>query len=334
KAAMLAAKIHKETEVKIPLVEIFKTPTPAGLIAYIKAAARQEFIAVLPVEEKEYYPLSPAQKRIYILQNIEPGNQVYNMPARFKLEGKLQKERLEKTFKQLIKRHESLRTSFHMTTGTPMQKIHPHVEFDIPYYRGDENAQIETEFFRTFNLEKAPLLRAGVMEIDEEHRHLLVDMHHIISDGTTMGVIIGEFMALYKGDDIPAPAVRYRDYAAWQNREPEKKERQENYWMETFAGDIPVLELWSDYDRPLQLDFQGNRTGFEIGRESAEGLNKLAAGHNATLYMVLLAVYNVWLAKLTGDEDIVVGTVVAGREHQDLERVVGMFVNTLALRNK
>ncbi|MCP4146716.1 MAG: AMP-binding protein, partial [bacterium] len=333
KAAILVAKIHKELDVSVPLAKIFETPTIAGIAAYIRQAARDKYIAIPPVEEKEYYPLSPAQKRLYILQNMEPGNKGYNMSVLFRTEGKLHKQRLEKTFKQLIISHESLRTTFHMIGVTPVQKIQPEVEFAVQYYEGEEERTVETEFFRAFDLEKAPLIRVAVFGNEENNRQLAVDMHHIISDGTSMGVIIREFMVLYNGEELQTPGVRYRDYEAWRNRRTENRKRQETYWMDTYSDDIPVLELPTDYAALAQLDIAGTHTPFEIGPETVEALNKLAAAHSATLYMVLLTAYYIMLAKLSGAEDIVVGTPEAGRGHEDLNRVVGMFVNTLALRN-
>ncbi|MCP4153029.1 MAG: AMP-binding protein, partial [bacterium] len=189
KAARMAARIHKEMDVKVPLAEIFKTPTPAGIAAYIKQAARDKYEAIPPVEKKEYYGLSSAQKRIYILQKMEQGNRGYNMPALYKLEGKLHKQRLEKTFRQLITRHESLRTTFHIIEETPVQKIQPTVEFAVESYEGERKGLGKphpvwpegTGFFRTFDLEEAPLLRVGVIENAEGIQHLGVEMHHIIS---------------------------------------------------------------------------------------------------------------------------------------------------------
>ncbi|MCP4155076.1 MAG: amino acid adenylation domain-containing protein, partial [bacterium] len=334
KAAILAAKIHKEMDVNIPLNEIFKKPTPAGLAAYIKQAARETYTAIQPVEEKEYYPLSSAQKRLYHLQNMDPGSLGYNMPAHFKLEGELRKETLEKIFKQLINRHESLRTSFHEIAEAPAQKIHPEVEFKIDYTDGDPLETFETQFHQPFHLKKAPLFRVGLVKIEKGNYRLAVDMHHIITDGTSMGIIMREFMALYNGDQLPTAGVRYRDYADWQNRAIGSKKRQKTNWLETFSGYIPQLNLPADYQRPQLMDNRGARLQFAIGTGTIRTLAKCAARHEVTQYMVLLSVYTILLAKLSGGEDIIVGTPAAGRRHQELQPVVGMFVNTLPLRNK
>ncbi|MCP4146277.1 MAG: non-ribosomal peptide synthetase, partial [bacterium] len=245
KVMEISSKIHKELDVNIPMAEIFKKPTPAGLTEYITKAGRDKYRSIPPVEEKAFYPLSSAQKRLYLLQYLEPANKGYNMLTLFELEGKLLKERMQNTFRQLTTRHESLRTSFHMINEKPVQKIHRDIEFGVDYYDGRERRKAEdkgedegqgpankfsiiyrqwliNEFFRPFDLEKAPLLRVGVITSEEDKHLLAVDMHHIISDGTSMTLIVAEFMSLYQGEELPGIRVRYRDYAEWQNRESKK----------------------------------------------------------------------------------------------------------------
>jgi surfactin family lipopeptide synthetase A/lichenysin synthetase A len=334
KATILAAGIHKELDVKISLTQLFASPTVRGLANYIRRAEQEKHIAVEPAEQKEYYALSSAQKRLYILQGLVPGNVSYNMPVVVELEGNLDEDRLEDTLKKLIARHDSLRSSFDLIDNVPVQVIHCQVEFEIHSYEG-EPEQVTGNFVRPFDLGSAPLLRVGLLKEDENKHILMVDMHHIISDGTSMGIFTKEFMALYAGEELAPLRLQYKDFSQWQSGENYKQAlaAQEEYWLKTLAGEIPVLELPTDYPRPLAQSFEGNTLSAAIGEEDAAALRSLAAGHDATLYMVLLAIFNMFLSKLGGQEDIIVGAPIAGRRHSDLQDIIGMFVNTLVLRN-
>ena len=221
------------------------------------------------------------------------------------------------TFAKLIQRHESLRTSFVIIGEEPVQRIHKYKSFAELFQKrlpeGPPEAIIKS-FIRPFDLSQAPLLRVGLVKLEEDKHLLMVDMHHIISDGISMEILVREFTALYRGEELPAISLQYKDYAEWQNRLKQEENflRQNAYWRKEFAGEIPVLELPTDYARPAVQSFEGNRITFAIGRETVESLNALALETGTTLYMVLLALYNIFLAKLSGQEDIVIGTPVAG----------------------
>ncbi|MCP4152292.1 MAG: amino acid adenylation domain-containing protein, partial [bacterium] len=358
KATMLASRIHKETEVKLPLTEIFKTPNIRGIAQYIKKNAKEKYTGIQAVEKKDCYPLSSAQMRLYILQQMEPENTAYNMPQIFKTE-EPDRKKLQSTFKQLILRHESFRTTVTMVNGSPVQKIYKNVEFEIEYYEVNNKTGTGSEldiidaFIRPFDLSQAPLLRAGLIKktdapldypktqspptLQPKHPEyiLLVDMHHIISDGTSHNIVEEDFMALYKGAILPPLNINYKDYAHWQNnqRETGSLKSQESFWLNRFKGEIPVLELPLDFARSKVQGFEGGTVRFILSPQQTLHLKETALQENATLYMVLLALYNVLLSKLTGSEDIVIGTPIAGRRHADLEKIIGMFVNTIALRN-
>ena len=158
---------------------------------------------------------------------------------------------------------------------------------------------------------------------------LLCDMHHIISDGISVSVLIREFTDLYEGASLPELRIQYKDFAVWQNErlQSEDLKRQEAYWLDAFAGEIPVLDWPTDYVRPPVQSFDGDRVTFDTGKELMQELHKLAAESGTTLYMVLLAAYNVLMAKYSGQEDIIIGSPIAGRPHADVERTIGMFVN-------
>ncbi|MCX6579065.1 MAG: amino acid adenylation domain-containing protein [Candidatus Aminicenantes bacterium] len=350
KATILASKIHKAFHVSVPLAEIFKTPTIRGLANYFKAAVKDRYVSIEPVEKKAYYALSSAQKRLYILHQMDEQGVGYNIPAFSILEGEIDKDRLEQTLKLLISRHESLRTSFHIINDEPAQRIHDEVAFEIEQFdlaakdakdREDfhHSSFIGTpnHFIRAFDLSKAPLLRVGLLK-ENDYRHILmVDMHHIISDGTSMAIVVKDFMALYRGEggDLSELRVQYKDFSEWQNSEKQKEsiKRQDEFWLTEFAGEMPVLQLPTDYTRPSVQSFEGGSIPFEIDKEAAGVLKKLGLESDVTMYMILLAIYDVFLSKLTVQEDIIVGSPIAGRRHADLEKIIGMFVNTLALRN-
>jgi hypothetical protein len=272
------------------------------------------------------------------------------------LEGDTHWQRLEETFRRLIHRHQSLRTSFEVIDDEPIQKVHHHVEFKVEYHepagrsrgnpslsrdgREDKGARMEVErilrdFIKPFDLSRAPLLRVGVIKSGESLHVLAADMHHIITDGFSLGILIKEFAAVYAHRELPPLKIQYKDYSQWLNYQTTRTavQQQEKFWSKEFEGEIPRLTLPLDYERPVVRSFEGDSLSFQIEKKEAEGLKELAAKEDATLFMVLLAVYNVLMSKLAGQEDIVVGVGAAGRRYEELQPVIGMFVNTLALRS-
>jgi acyl carrier protein len=338
RAVITISKIHQRLNVKMPLVEVFRAPTIRELAGYIKAAAPKTFLSIELTEKKEYYALSSAQRRIYILQQMAVQRTVYNMPMFIELSKQTDLEQLEVTFRQLILRHESLRISIEPVRGRPVQRVHHHVAFAIEYYEAEavgEVGAITREFVRPFDLSRAPLLRVGVIKIAQGSYILMTDMHHIISDGISRRVLMEDFRSMSQGEYLPGLKVHYKDYVEWQERPEQQQElkRQEAYWLKEFGGEKPVLDLPADFPRPEQQSFEGSRFHFEIEPRMTDALRTVAHEQGATLYMVLLAATSIFLSKLSGQTDIVIGTPVAGRPHAELEKVIGMFVNTLALRN-
>ncbi len=349
RATVLITRIHKELNVKLSLAEMFKISTIRGLSGYIRGAAKNKFLSLEAVEKKEYYPLSSSQKRLYLLQQKAMESTAYNMTEIMAAEEALDKEKLEETFGKLIQRHESLRTSVQIVNGLPVQRIHPShdVDFAIDYYEAGQEAEIiKQNFVQPFNLSRAPLLRVALVntppsrpfspEFSSREKYILmVDMHHIISDGVSHTILINDFTALYAGEQRPPLRLHYKDFSQWQNKLSAAGEmkKQEEFWLKAFAGEMPELTIPTDYTRSAVQRFEADSVSFAINSNESAWLKALAKKERATIFMVLLALYNVLLSKLSGQEDIVVGTGVAGRRHADLEKVIGMFVNTLALRN-
>ncbi|CAN2253789.1 surfactin non-ribosomal peptide synthetase SrfAA [Bacillus vallismortis] len=337
KAMTLLTKIHKQTGAHIPLQYLFENPTIAALAEEAEHRESRAFTAIEPAEKQEHYPLSLAQQRTYIVSQFEDAGVGYNMPAAAILEGPLEIQKLELAFQELIRRHESLRTSFILENSTPRQNIHDSVNFDIEMIdrgsRSDET--VMTSFVRRFDLAKAPLFRIGLMELGENRHMLLFDMHHLISDGVSIGIILEELARIYKGEQLPEPRLQYKDYAVWQSvQAAEGYQKDRAYWKEVFACELPVLQLLSDYPRPPVQSFEGDRVSIKLDAGLKDRLHRLAEQNGATLYMVMLSAYYTLLSKYTGQDDIIVGTPSAGRNHSDTEGIVGMFVNTLAIRSE
>jgi amino acid adenylation domain-containing protein len=335
RAVALVSKIHQALNVKLTLAVLFKTPTVKDLAQHIKGAAEDRYAAIEPVEKRDYYELSSTQRRLYILHQMDPGGTVYNMATVVRLPGAPDIERLEKTFIKLIDRHESLRTSFHMEGSRPVQRVHGIVDFKVENYDLQKNsAEAAAVFHRPFNLAEAPLLKVGVLKTVDGAFVLAAVMHHIISDGVSLRILEKDFSALYRDGSAAPLRIQYKDFSQWQNSRKQDAhiKTQEDFWLKEFSGEIPVLELCLDYPRPAVQSFAGGILRFEVGPMETRQIKSLARQEGVTLFMLMLAATYTWLAKLSGQEDIVVGTPVAGRRHADLEPVIGMFVNTLPLR--
>jgi amino acid adenylation domain-containing protein len=345
----LISRIHKDFAVRVPLGDIFNNPTIEKLAAIIEGMKVETYASLEPLEKREYYPLSSAQKRLYLLQQMDWESIAYNMSYILLIETEPDRKKIEKTFKNLVERHESFRISFELVGDEPVQRIHDQVEFEIECYDAERMVQStrhETQsigrnkehcasFIRPFDLSHAPLLRVGLIKTEKPGHFLVVDMHHIISDGVSTAILIEEFVALYANTQLPGLRLQYRDYSEWQNKANKGKRirQQKEYWQEQFAGEIPVLNLPIDYPRPMIQSFAGNTLNFEIGENSTTALKSLALKEKVTLFMLLLSITTILLSKLSSQEEVILGTPIAARRHADLQRIIGMFVNTLALQN-
>ncbi len=350
KANVLTTRIQKEFNIQISIRDIFDQPVLKDQARFIGEAGFSVFEGIEPVLEGGQFPLSSAQHRLFVLQQFEGNSSSYNIPGIFQLKGELDADRVESVFKLLIQRHESLRTSIELvlsdseggTEDRPMQYVHENVQFELERFESkgndDEIKEIFQEFGRSFDLTKAPLFRAGLITQSATEHVLMYDMHHIISDGVSLSILIEEFGALYKDLEAPLSELRiqYKDFAVWQQGTFGKNvaREQASFWLDTYMDEIPTLNLPIDFPRPKVQKFDGAAVSFQIEKEVQQKLKKLSEDKGTTLFTTLLAAYNIWLSKFSGQEDLIVGTAVAGRSHGDLEGLIGMFVNTLPLRNK
>ncbi len=353
KVTRLSSRVSKEFNVKIELRELFSRPVLEDQAKLIRNAARESFVKIPVRELSSDYSLSSSQRRLWVLSQLEGGNAAYNMAGVYELEGDLSVEALEYAFVRLIERHEILRTVFiENSEGDVRQKVLDagEVSFKVRAldYRGDESGEekikelISRDCGEAFDLRSGPLLRASVYRKSSDGWVFSYVMHHIISDGWSMGILIREVMDFYngrvKGEEVEMEPLRiqYKDYAGWQQGELQGGglEEHKRYWLEVFSGEIPVLDLPLDKDRPVIRTYRGGVVRSQIDGETTRRLRGILREEGSTLFMGLLAGVNVLLYKYTGQEDIVLGTTIAGRKHHDLDDQLGFYVNMLALRSE
>ena len=311
---------------------------------------QSNFASIQAVPDREYYDLSHAQRRLWILSQIEEGSAAYNIPLHQLFEGELDLKSLEEAIARLVQRHESLRTTFVTIDGEPRQKIHEQMNVQVGFVDLTDKPQArETarklgheEARKPFDLEKGPLVRVTLVKLDDKLHVMLFTIHHIVSDGVSISVLTREFGQLYESihkgtpDPLSPLRIQYRDYASWQNHLLESKAMavHSNYWREKLSGKIPVLDLPTDFPRPSVQTFNGRELSFNLDSERLNGLLEFSRGQTASLFMTLLALVKVLLYRYTGQEDIIVGSPIAGRIHADLEDQVGFYLNTLPLRDQ
>ncbi|MER6798746.1 non-ribosomal peptide synthetase, partial [Amycolatopsis mediterranei] len=310
-------------------------------------AERSDVIGRAPRENA--LPLSFAQQRLWFLDEFRPGDAEYNSAVALRLTGPLDTSALTGALARLVARHESLRTTIDDAGGTPVQVVHAAPEIPVrtvdlttdPALRpADLDEVLEAEYGRSFDLRRGPLVRLLLVRVAEEHHVLLVTAHHIVTDGESMGILVGELAALYaaavRGEaaELPEPAVQYADFAVWQRNRlaGPALDRHLAYWTTQLAG-VEPLDLPSDRPRPAVRTTAGAVHHFSVPAGVAAGLAELARTHDTTLYTVLVAACQVLFARYTGRDDIAVGTVVSGRNRPELQRTVGFFVDTVVIRS-
>jgi amino acid adenylation domain-containing protein len=343
-AAQVVSRIRRAFGVEIPLRALFEEPTLAGLAKRIDAATGEghaESLAGLAGDGPA--PLSFAQQRLWLLAQLDSTSPVYNLPAAVRLHGKLDPGALDRALAGVIRRHESLRTRFPLVGGDPVQAVEetpasflPSIDLRALGANAEAEARrIENrEAARPFDLQAGPLFRALLLRLDHDEHRLLVNMHHIVSDGWSLGVFIRELAALYAGTPLPELQVRYRDFAVWQRNRlsGEALERSLAFWRDELRGLPPGIDLPTDRPRPPVQTFRGAIRPFVLDASATARLREMARGEGATLFMGLLAGFQALLARWSSQEDFAVGTPVAGRSRFELEGLIGFFINTLVLR--
>ncbi|HKV36650.1 MAG TPA: amino acid adenylation domain-containing protein, partial [Pyrinomonadaceae bacterium] len=342
------SKIRENLNVELPVRAVFEYPTVVGLATQVEAenrAGREAPRQLVRRSEIGAAPLSFAQQRLWFLDQFEPGSTAYNMPFALRVKGSLDVVALERALTEIVKRHEVLRTRFAVEEGEPVQIVDEPVPFVLPVVEvGDGQGLrqlIQDEASLPFDLSAGPLVRAKLLRISSEEQVLLFTMHHVVSDAWSMDVLIKEVGTLYgaysQGEESPLPElpVQYADYAVWQREwlQGEALERQLEYWRRQLAN-APALELPTERARPAVLSPDSARVEVQFSAEAVAALRELGRREGCTLFMTLLAAFQIVLWRYTGQSDLVVGTPVANRGQGGTQGLIGFFVNTLALRTE
>ncbi len=355
-ATQVISRVREALGVELAMRTLFESPTVAGLARQVETALRGEqgtqAPPLAPVSRDQQLPLSFAQQRLWFIDQLEPGSAAYNVPTAVRLSGDLQVEALTRTLSEILRRHEVLRTTFAVVDGEPVQVIGDVHDFnlhitDLAQLSHDEReAEVsrlaQEEAQRPFDLTRGPLLRASLLRLAAGEHVALLTMHHIVSDGWSMGVLVNEVATLYeafsahKDSPLPELPVQYADYAAWQRNwlQGEVLEQQMGYWKQQLEGVPALLELPTDRPRPAVQTHRGAIVSFMFPASLSQALKDLSRKENATLFMTLLAAFQTLLYRYSGEQEIVVGSPIAGRHRLETEGLIGFFVNTLALRGR
>lgn len=359
----VVARIAQAYGVDIKLRTLFDEPTVARLAAAVdEAVARVEGSApvrLLPaageplrrVGHRTHAELSFAQQRLWFLDQLIPNNPFYNIAVAYRLAGRLDIGALERALSEIVRRHESLRTSFQLLDGRPVQVVAQPERLKIPVrdlssWMGDAEPEaahaIAEEALCPFDLQHGPMVRTTLLRLEPREHILTLTIHHAAADGWSLGVLADELEQLYPAlragrlSPLPPLAFQYSDFAAWQRQwlRGDRLERQLAYWRQQLAGTQPVLELPTDRPRPAVPTYRGHSQRFHVARQLSDKVRDCAAKHDVTLFMTLLAAFQALLSRYTGAVDVVVGTPIAGRTRPELEPLIGFFVNTLVLRTE
>jgi len=351
----VAARASAAFGVELAVRRLFESPTIAQLAVEISVLRSGDTLSLnrplkrMDRELRDRLPMSFAQQRLWFLEQMERELTAYNMSYAWRLSGSLNTEALRRALEAIVRRHEPLRTTFVMQDGEPVQVVGSSERFMLPvedlgsFEPGPQEAEIVLRFRleaeRPFDLTCDLMLRASLLCLSEDEHVLLLTMHHIASDGWSLSVLWRELNVLYDAFDrgadpqLPELPVQYADYAEWQRQELQgpRLEQGLKYWRDQLEG-VPVLEMPTDYVRPLVPTYRGAHCEFRLSKELVDQLKSLSQREGVTLHMLLLAAFQTLLSRYSGQDDIVVGTPIAGRSHVALEDMIGFFVNTLALR--
>ncbi|MGC5821119.1 condensation domain-containing protein, partial [Ralstonia pseudosolanacearum] len=331
------------------LTELFAQPSLSAVAQAIVRGQGTALPAITVADRGEPLPLSFAQQRLWFLAQMEGGSEAYHIPVGLRLKGELDEDALRRSLDRIVARHEALRTRFVTEEGQAVQRVaSADVGFaldcvDLQGQADREQALAtlsEREANTPFDLAHGPLIRGCLVKLGEQEHVLLITMHHIVSDGWSQGVLARELGSLYEAyragnaDPLPALPIQYADYAVWQRRwlEGGELQRQGTYWEQALAGAPTLLSLPTDRARPAQQDYAGGSVEVIFDDTLSAGLRKLSQRHGTTLFMTVLAGWSALLSRLSGQEEVVVGSPVANRTRSEVEGLIGFFVNTLALR--
>ncbi|MBD3374657.1 amino acid adenylation domain-containing protein [candidate division KSB1 bacterium] len=337
KAIQMGFKVDQALKVEISIAEILHHLTIRKLANLVEKSNSPSDLKTLG--KKGSYRLSSSQTRIYAVDNIEKNSIRYHIPLAYKLFGDIDIHRLERALTLLVQRHAILRTCFHLENHIPVQKVHDNIAIEIhPEKRESLDIQNEiSAFIKPFKLDSAPLFRLKLFyETSSNHYYLFLDFHHILVDGVSIDIFERELELLYQGASLPPLNIQYYDYAEWEHEFLHSKmlKKQEDFWLETLSGDIPKLDLPTDFIRPQIQSSEGAKYDIELDHELVKRVHRYARNQNTSIFNVFLAVLNILLYKYTGQNEFIVGVPFANRKRKEFQNLIGVMINTLALRNK
>jgi amino acid adenylation domain-containing protein/thioester reductase-like protein len=352
-AFQILCRIRDIFQVELPMRHFFEAPTISEIAQSIRQAQQENIGCSVPIQSigrDGDLPLSFGQERLWFIDQLVPNHAFYNVPEAFRLRGVLNATILEQSLNEIINRHEVLRTTYSSLNGQPIQVIHSTfpIKLLVVNLQGlspDEQESQVRQFIleeaqRPFNLVQGPLLRTTLLQLSSQEHIFLLNLHHILCDDWSLSVLFEELSALYQafctGNPSPLPdlAIQYADFAAWQRQslQGEILDNKLAYWQQHLSGSLPILELPTDYPRPLEPTYQGARQSVVIPKSLTDALNVLSRQESTTLFMTLLAAFQTLLFRYTGQEDILVGAPISDRHRSELEGLIGFLLNTLVLR--
>jgi putative pyridoxal-dependent aspartate 1-decarboxylase len=353
RATRLVGEYHKKFDARVELRDLFAATSIAEHAALLTGATEDQFALIPVLEDAPHYPVSEAQRRLWVLSQFAEASVSYNMPGQFVFEGDYDVALLSKAVECVVERHEILRTVFRDDEDGVLQQwvlkkdeLGFAVQFEDFSANPDANEQAATyvanDRYRAFDLTNGPLIRVTILKLAENSFVLYCNMHHIVSDGWSLDVLTRDIVAYYEAlvskteVNLPELRIQYRDFAAWQRSQlqGEQLSAHHEFWTNKLAGDIPVLDLPTDQQRPKLMTYAGRTLSTLISAESTEKLRALCQQNKGSLFMGLLTVWNVLCARYSGQKDIIVGSPIAGRNHSDLTDQIGFYINTLVLRTE
>ncbi|MGB5929308.1 MAG: amino acid adenylation domain-containing protein, partial [Cyclobacteriaceae bacterium] len=339
KAAEIGMKLLRDTGVELSFATLYHKQTVRELAEVIDHSEKNGLENIPAAPAREWHPVSPAQRRLYFAWHTSKESTAYNTPFAFDLRGAADPDRIEAAIRQIIARHDSLRMTFKLADGEPVFRIQAEVPFQLSRQAVAEDRLQESLKSQVlpFDLDQAPLIRASLMTVEENRHVLFIDIHHIVSDGVSMYLFMGELLALcYGSEEISHPAAPYTDYAHWQNQvlASGTLDDQKAYWLEQLSGELPVLDLPADYSRPGILNTSGEKLALSFERPVIDKLRSLAEAQDCSMHALIFACYTLLLSKYSGQSDMITGLPVAGRNHPDILTTHGMFVNNLPVRTR
>ena len=338
-AIKLCSILLANLQIDLTVNDIFNHPILKDLAHFIDTKNISSNVKIIEkCEKRDYYPLSSAQRRIYYASSLDSDSTLYNIAGGIIINNSLDTKKLENCFNELIKRHSALRTHFEIRDNDIVQVIDDKINFSLNLDASttDNLNDIYSDFVKPFDLSKAPLFRTKLVKLQDNKMLLLLDMHHIISDGTSLSILLQELCDLYNGSTLSKKQIDYTDFTLWEKEQFKTNEfnNEKKYWVNQFNDEIPLLNMPTSYPRPSTQSFEGANYHTTLSQDIFDKVNAVSKELNITPYMLMLSCYYILLSKYSSNDDIVVGTPIVGRNLPELNNVLGMFVNTLALRNK